>query len=75
MAKDERERVRKEAVDFEIVDGLLTRVVKRPGEDVAMSVAVPAGGVRGMTINGKRYTLGWRSWILWHLHNNTAGGH
>eukprot|EP00969_Alexandrium_andersonii_P157117 6945142-Alexandrium_andersonii.AAC.1 len=47
----------------------------RPGDDVTLSVAVPSGGVRGVTINGKRYTLGWRSWILWHLHNSTAGGH
>jgi hypothetical protein len=61
--------------DFKMSDGILGRWIHLPGGGSRLVMAVPEGGNRAITVNGKRHVLSWRAWMLHHAHNTAAGGH
>ena len=61
--------------NYTVVDGLLSRRIRRKHGDVYSVPVIPDGGVRAVEFNGQKRILTWRNWILHLLHNTAAGAH
>ena len=64
-----------EVKDYEMVNGLLHRIVLSSDGEMTTVPVIPDVGARAVVLDGTRRVLTWRNMILHTLHNSTAGGH
>ena len=71
----EAEKAQRDSGQFAMEEGLLSRKQLRPNGEMALVPMLPVGGSRAILVNGKRYVLTWRNFMLHSMHNTSSGGH